>query len=372
MGNSLSQESKTNILNAINTEKEKCTKYINMFVNSFTNLALNNLISNNKLNLSTSCKSTNNFNMAKCTSTNGDIVQNLTQPCVSDMMANIVSDTMWQQKYSTELKSIFAGRMENYTIQNNNALMQIIDAKLTLMLIDPNRDLDGAIKLLMNVIGISTETMMGTNITSGIITNITNQFNNIFSKRTYTERDITNLQNIINSNPVSINSIEDCKLTTAGLNTAVMTNCNNDDNIMVLNQTAAIQSLQTCSQGVINTIFENLLNIYRTNINMPTKEYKENFQTYTDPYKEQTRGATTMQTQRNIVYNVGGDPSFIGANANPVLYYYNKYKKTYITIIIILLLLVLGIILITSNNASTMHDSPGYQLTATPSMKTEM
>ena len=41
-------------------------------------------------------------------------------------------------------------------------------------------------------------------------------------------------------------------------------------------------------------------------------------------FDEQNDNATTMQPQRNIVYNVGGDPSFIGANANPVLYYYNK------------------------------------------------
>ena len=357
MGNSQSQQTQTNIRNAINTEIENCTNFINIFVNSFTVQALNNLISNNKLNLSASCKSTNIFNMANCNVTGGtiNIVQNLTQACVSDMMMNIVEDTMWQQKYSTELKSIFA-----QSIQNNNELIQAIAVKNILTKTNANMDLGGAIKNIMNAIGISMETMTGTNITTEVITNITNQFNNIFSNKTYSEYDINYLQNTINSNPVSINSSEDCKLTTDGLNTAVMTNCNNDDNVMVLNQTAAIQSLQRCSQGVINTILVTLLNISRTNINMPTKEYKENFQHMSEVIIEKQNGGATTQACSATPLT----PSLIN--------HYNKYKKTYITIIILLLLLVLAIILIITENANTMSTTPVYQLTATPSMQSEM
>ena len=359
MGNSQSQQTQTNIRNAINTEIENCTNFINIFVNSSTIQALNNLISNNKLILSSSCNSANNFTMANCNVTGGkiNVVQNLTQACVGDMMAKIVEDTTWQQKFSTELKSIFA-----QSIQNNNELMQAIDAKTTLMLIDPNIDLQNAIVLIMNVLNngngeMEMEAMTGTNITTDVITNITNQFNNNFSKRTYSEHDINYIKNIINSNTVSLS---DCKLTTDGLNTAVMTNCNNDDNVMVLNQTAAIQSLQLCSQGVINTILVTLLNIYRTNINMPTKEYKENFQHMGEVIIEKQNGGATTQACSATPLT----PSLIN--------HYNKYKKTYITIIILLLLLVLAIILIITENANTMSTTPVYQLTATPSMQSEM
>ena len=48
--------------------------------------------------------------------------------------------------------------------------------------------------------------------------------------------------------------------------------------------------------------------------------------------------------------------------------HYNKYKVTYITIIILLLLFILILILSPSDNAPTMSESTGYQLTMTPVM----
>ena len=251
MGGSQSAQVNTNILNSINTEIDNVTKTITNTVNSSTTQALNSLISNNTANLNAKCQADNNFNMSNCDVTGGilDVVQTINASCVNEMMAKIKADTSWQQKFSAQLNSSFAS-----AVKNNNSVVQAMDAKSVLTKNDANTDLRGAISNIMNTLGSSAASLTGTKVNKDTITNVTNIFNTLFSNKTYTKNDIQNIINNINKNTVVINTTQGCNLNDTALNSAVFDNCDFNNNILILNQSASVKSLQSCSQGVVSNM----------------------------------------------------------------------------------------------------------------------
>ena len=214
----------------------------------------------------------------------------------------------------------------------------------------------------MDTIGKSVASMTGTKITTGVITNITNEFNTKIKNKTYTKNDITNIINNINNNTVSIKNDQGCNLSASGINTITINNCNLDNAFNTLHQTASINSLQQCTQVYVsnmlstNTGLINALNTASSPVSFVGGQGGIN-------------NPSLTQSQVGI-NNPSLTQSHVGINKPSLTNHYDKYKKIYITVII--LLLVLAIILIIYDNADTIHDSAGYQLTTTPGMKTEM
>ena len=320
-------------------------------------------------------------------------------------MAKIKADTRWQKKFSAQLNISFAS-----AVQNNNSVVQAMDAKSVLTKNDANTDLRGAISNIMNTLGSSAASLTGTKVNKDTITNVTNIFNTLFSNKTYTKNDIQNIINNINKNTVVINTTQGCNLDATALNSAVFDNCDFNNNILILNQSASVKSLQSCSQGVVNQMLTantgliaalDTASLNSANNNLvTTSNNNTGIIKNTLSNSANNKLVTTSNNNTGIIKtnsaifltkeekNTGIIPKYIdigGDGAEPLKYRMDdikmkdqdiKDKKT-LTIIIIItiiigLILALAIILIKSNKATKMSAPPEYQLTATPAMQTKM
>ena len=343
-------------------------------------------------------------------------------------MAKIKADTRWQKKFSAQLNISFAS-----AVQNNNSVVQAMDAKSVLTKKDANTDLGGAISNIMNTLGSSVDAFTGTKVNNNDVTNITNIFNTHFKNKTYSTNDVQNIINNINKNTVVINTTQGCNLDATALNSAVFDNCDFNNNILILNQSASVKSLQSCSQGVVNQmltantgliaaldtaslnsannnlvttsnnntgIIKNTLSNSANNKLVTTSNNNTGIIKNTLSNSANNKLVTTSNNNTGIIKtnsaifltkeekNTGIIPKYIdigGDGAEPLKYRMDdikmkdqdiKDKKT-LTIIIIItiiigLILALAIILIKSNKATKMSAPPEYQLTATPAMQTKM
>ena len=258
MGGSQNTEVQTKIKNAINTEIENYTQIITNVSNSSTTEAINSLITNNKTELGAVCSGGSSFSMTNCSIINGNILinQNLNLACVTDVMAKIEHDTSWQAKFQEQLNSSFAD-----AVQNNNSLLQAMDAKNELMKSASYSDLGGVIASIMQSLGKAVNSVTGTNTDDKTITEITNEFKTKFSNKTYNESDTRNIINNIINNSVTLNTISSCNIKSTGFNDVTFDNCNLLNTILSLNQNTGIQSLQKCSQGVVEKMLTENANI---------------------------------------------------------------------------------------------------------------